>query len=105
MRVAFASVGLAPAIDVRRLFRGLALGAAILPGRWHARTIWVCTFTGFRRVHLFPPGCRSPGDDPGIYISRRGKVLLYRREHTAILVAYSGVILGRDFLTGMSEIY
>lgn len=31
VRVAFTSVVFAPAIDVRRLFRGFALGPAILP--------------------------------------------------------------------------
>jgi hypothetical protein len=103
--VAFTSLVLAPAIDVRRLFHCLALGAAILARRCHARTNWVCTFVSFRRVHLFPPGFESRGDDLRFHVNPRGNILLYRKEHVARLGEYAEGVLGRDFLAGESEIY
>jgi hypothetical protein len=105
VRVAFTSFVLAPAIDVRRLFHGFALGAAIFARRCHARTNWVCTFLGFRSVHLFPPGFGSRGNDPYLHASGRGNMLLYSKEHIAILVAYPEGVLERDFLAGEPEIH
>jgi hypothetical protein len=52
VRVAFAYGVFATAIDVRRLFHCLALGAAILGCGCLARTNWVCTLISFCGVHV-----------------------------------------------------
>ena len=58
-RVAFTSVVLAPAVDVRRLFRGLALGAAMLISVkiLVAGKTFFCTerHTGHRRKNFIEP--------------------------------------------------
>ena len=87
MRLAFASGVWARTSDLRRLFRCLALGAAVLARRYHARTEWVCTLFGFRRVHfIFSPDFGSRAGDPSPNVSDQEKVFLYRKEHVAILV-------------------
>jgi hypothetical protein len=51
-RFAFASDVFAQTINVRRLFHGFALGAAVLARRRHAGTNGVCTLLGFFRGHF-----------------------------------------------------
>jgi hypothetical protein len=52
VRFAFASGVWARTGDLRRLFRCLTLGAAVLARRCHARTEWVCTLLRFLRSHF-----------------------------------------------------
>src|SRR5450755_1172501 len=52
VRFAFASGVWARTSDLRRLFRCLTLGAAVLVRRCHARTEWVCTLLCFLRSHF-----------------------------------------------------
>ena len=46
-------------IDVRGLFHGLALGAAVFTRRCHARTNGVCALLTFCSRHFFSPGFGS----------------------------------------------
>jgi hypothetical protein len=64
-RLAFASCMRARAINVRRLFHGLALGAAILARRRHARTNGVGTLLDFRGGHFVSPGLGSQAANLG----------------------------------------
>jgi hypothetical protein len=89
VRLAFASSVSARTSDLRCLFRCLALGAAVLARRCHARTNRVCTFLCFLRVHYSSPDFGSNADDPGPNVSDQEEVFLYRKEHVAILVASS----------------
>ena len=85
MRVSFASAVFTPAINVRSFFHRLALGAAVLAGRRHARTNWVRTLLSFRIVHfcfLLVPDLRT--DDPQLDISHTERVFLYRMGHIAV---------------------
>jgi hypothetical protein len=86
VRVALAFAVFAPAIDIRRLFHGLALGAAILSRCCHAGTNWVCTLLDFRGVHLLPPDFESRAHDLDLYVSRLESIFLYRKEHVLIFV-------------------
>src|SRR5450755_2995356 len=79
--------------DLRRLFRCLTLGAAVLARRRHARTERVGTLLGFRRVHFLFSNLGSSSDDRSPNASLQEKVFLYRNEHIAILVA---IVAGVD---------
>src|ERR1700687_2445093 len=83
-RFALASGVSAPAINVRRLFDWLALGATIFSRRCPARTNWVCILLAFRGLHLFSPSFGSSAGHPGLDLSRQERVFLYRKEHIAI---------------------
>ena len=86
MRFAFAAGVWARTSDLRRLFRCLTLGAAVLARRCHARTERVCTLFCFLKIHFFPPNFGSRSDDPSPNASLQESVFLCRKEHLAIVV-------------------
>ena len=99
MRFAFASGVWARTSDLRRLFRCLTLGAAVLARRCHARTEWVCTLLCFLRSHFFPPNFGSRSDDPSPNASLHERVFLYRKEHLATVVRTVGAIDGNPLFS------
>jgi hypothetical protein len=98
VRFAFASGVWARTSDLRRLFRCLTLGAAVLARRCHARTEWVCTLLCFLRSHFFPPNS-DQSDDPSPNASLHERVFLYRKEHLATVVHTVGAIDGNPLFS------
>src|ERR1700690_2767030 len=57
--LALAALVRARVIDIRRLFHGLALGAAVFARRGHTRTNGMCELLTFCGSHFFSPGFGS----------------------------------------------
>jgi hypothetical protein len=81
VRLAFASGMGARTSDLRRLYRCLALGAAVLARRCHARTEGVCTLLCFLRSHFLSSQLRIKSECPSPNASLQERVFLYRKEH------------------------
>jgi hypothetical protein len=98
VRLAFASGVWARTSDLRRLFRCLTLGAAVLARRCHARTERVCTLLCFLGSHFLSLHFGSRADDPSPNANLQERVFLYKKEHVANRGSHSRSYLSRSKL-------
>jgi hypothetical protein len=98
VRLAFASGVWARTSDLRRLFRCLTLGAAVLARRCHARTERVCTLLCFLGSHFLSLHFGSRADDPSPNANLQERVFLYKKEHVANRGSHSRSHLSRSKL-------